>query len=74
MHNLTKAGQIKNGAQILLSANGEGQAHTVDEVLHAGTDGEEILLNVKENLYFITSMAIDGTSWAKQVKFLNHNA
>lgn len=71
MHNLTKAGQIKKGAEIVLSNNGGGEVHTVDEVLNAGTDKEEILLNTKDNLYFITSMAIDGTSWAKQVKFLN---
>jgi len=71
MQNLTNAGQIQKGAKIVLSDNGEGQAYTVDQVLNAGTDKEEILIDTEGNLYFITSMAIDGSSWAKQVKFLN---
>ena len=71
MEDLTEAGQIKNGATIVLANDGAGEAYESIEVLNAGTDHEEILLEAKGNLYFITSMAIDGSSWAKDVKFHN---
>lgn len=71
MQELTGPGQINKGASVVLSYDGEAQAHIVDQVLRPGTDREEILLSTKTNLYFITSMAVDKTSWAKQVKFSN---
>ena len=71
MQNLTESGQIKAGATVVLAYKKEGQVHTVDEVLGAGSDREEILLDTKVNLYFITSMAVDGSSWAQDVKFSN---
>lgn len=71
MHNLTKSGQIKAGATVVLEYKGDDQIHTVDQILNPGTDREEILLDTKTNLYFITSMAIEGSSWAKKVKFSN---
>lgn len=69
---LSKVGQIKKGAIVVATYKSSVQKHTVDEVLHAGTDKEEILLDTKSNLYFNTSMAIDGISWAKEVNFANH--
>lgn len=71
MKNLTKSGQIENGATVVLANNRSAEVHDVAEVLMPGTDREEILLDVESNLYFITSMAIDGSSWAKDVKFAN---
>lgn len=69
MHQLTSAGQIKPGNTVHCDFKGRPQKYRVKEVLYAGTDKEEILINKKKNLYFITSMAIDGTSWAKNVRF-----
>ena len=71
MNELKAAGQIKNGATIVLANEGAGESYENIEVLNAGTDREEILLERKGNLYFITSMAIKGTSWANDVKFHN---
>ena len=71
MKALTEAGQVKNGATIVLSNEGNGEAYKNIEVLNAGTDHEEILLETEGNLYFITSLVIKGTSWAKDVKFIN---
>jgi len=67
---LTGAGQIKKGDQILLAYNGEAQLHFAEEILMEGEPTEEILLNKKDNLYFIVAMAVDGTSWAKHVAYL----
>jgi len=71
MKQLTEAGQIQKGATIVLAYKGDGQAHTAVDILNSGTDREEILLDLDVNLYFITSMAINGSSWAKKVKFSN---
>ena len=40
------------------------------EMLNPNTKQEEVLLDRKKNLYFIVSMAIDGTSWAEDVEIL----
>ncbi len=66
---LTKAGQISSGDTVVIGYNNHPETHEVDEVLYPETSSEEILLDTEKNLYFITSMAIDGTSWAKKVKF-----
>lgn len=67
--NVEKAGQIKEGYRIKCKCKWKGSEvnYRVKEVLNEGTDREEILIG--DALYFITSMAIDGTSWAKNVKF-----
>lgn len=44
------------------------ELHKVKEVLNEGTEKEEILLKRKRNIYFITNMAIEGTSWVSDVK------
>lgn len=69
MADLKRVGQIKAGDTITLTHRGYTEKHKVKEVLFAGDENEEILLYVMKNLYFITSMAIDGSSWAKNVKF-----
>ena len=63
-------GQIKKGDTVLCEYKGKKEAHIVEEVLYPGAGNEEILLDVDDNYYFVTSMAIDGTSWAKNVKVL----
>jgi hypothetical protein len=70
---LTGVGQIKQGDKIRLSFNGEEQIHTAKEILMQGQQTEEILLNKRQNLYFIVSMAAEGTSWAKDVKYLSNS-
>lgn len=71
MQALTCAGEIKPGDVIHCEFKGRAKKYRVKEVLNAGTDLEEILINKKKNLYFITSMAVDGTSWAKNVNFVS---
>ncbi|MAK91112.1 MAG: hypothetical protein CMI13_07765 [Oleibacter sp.] len=65
---LTAPGQIKPGDVVFCEYKGVPQRFRAKEVLNPGTDLEEILINVKRNTYFITTMAIDGTSWAKNVR------
>ncbi len=64
---LLSAGQLEIGDIVLLTFNGQRRPYDVENVLNPKTDKEEIILDLAENLYFITSMAIDGTSWAKNV-------
>lgn len=71
--NLRSVGEIKKGDEILLLHKGEAQIHHAEEILMQGQPTEEILLNKKDNLYFIVSMAIDGTSWAKEVKYFSES-
>ncbi len=71
MKQLTAPGQIKPGDTIHCEFKGKPQRYRVKEVIHPGTDKEEILINKKKNLYFITSMAVDGSSWAKMVHYGN---
>lgn len=71
MKQLTAPGQIKPGDIIHCEFKGKPQRYRVKEVLYPGTYKEEILINKKKNLYFITSMAVDGSSWAKKVHYGN---
>lgn len=64
---LTKTGQIKPGDIIHCEFKGEPCRYIAEEVLHAGTDQEEVIVDLESNKYFITQMAIDGSSWAKKV-------
>jgi len=64
---LLSVGQIKEGDTVLVTFKNNRRPYDVKEVLNAGTSKEEILLDIEDNLYFITSMAIDGTSWAEDV-------
>ena len=71
MKSLTEAGQIRDGAIVALTKNNVSKAYVVVKVIFPGEGNEEILLRKKKNIYFITSMAIDGSSWAKDVKYHN---
>lgn len=65
---LTAPGQIKKGDELTAEYKGKTRPYIAEEILNPGTDKEEVILDVEDNLYFITSMAIDGSSWAKNVE------
>jgi len=71
MNKLTLPGQIKEGDKLKITYKNEKINYIAEEILNPGTDREEIILDVDSNLYFITSMALDGTSWAKNVQILD---
>ena len=64
---LKQAGQITKHDLLIIDYRGVSTPYFVREVLNPGEDIEEVIVNKKDNIYFITSMAIDGTSWAKNV-------
>lgn len=68
MGELTRSGQIKKGDTLEVFNVGMKELHEVDQVIDSGTSGEEIILDSKLNLYFITSMYLNASSWAKQVR------
>jgi len=70
LNDLLYAGQIKEGDKLKVTYEGERISYNAEKILNAGTDKEEIILHVDSNLYFITSMAIEGTSWAKNVQIV----
>jgi hypothetical protein len=72
---LTSAGQIKKGDTILIeSKDGSIQAATAKRVINPGstTEGmrEEVVFNMRQNLYFITDLYLHGKSWAKEIRIL----
>jgi hypothetical protein len=60
-------GQIQKGDELEITFEETRDLYKVVRVINSGRKDEEILLNHKNNLYFITSMALEGTSWAKDV-------
>lgn len=64
---LVAYGQIHKGDQLEITYENTRELFVVKKVINAGRKSEEILLNKKKNIYFITSMAIDGESWARDV-------
>lgn len=64
---LQSVGQVQPGDLVRATFKGKTQPYVVAFVLNPGTDQEEIVLDAESNLYYITSMALDGTSWAKDV-------
>lgn len=67
---ITGPGQVKPGDLMRFSLKGRRIEAPAQVVLHEGTDREEIIYNRKRNHYFITSMAVDGTSNHKDVMFV----
>jgi hypothetical protein len=64
---LTSAGQVQLGDWMSFRVAGSHICAKATLIIDPGTEHEEIVYNVKKNHYFITSMAIDGTSTHKGV-------
>ena len=64
---LARAGQVKPGDHLSFTVGGTLICAPAALVLFPGTDREEIVYNRKKNHYFITSMALDGSSSHKCV-------
>ena len=64
---LAAAGQVQPGDYLSFTVGGKPLCVKAKEVLFAGTDKEEIIYRRRRNQYFITSMALDGTSTHKGV-------
>jgi hypothetical protein len=65
-------GQLKAGDKIIIigKSTSDDQKTTVKEVIKVNGN-EEIIINKKQNKYFITNMLISGQSWAKQVQVIS---
>ena len=70
-----KAGQIREGDRLLLRSAEGIHTETAKLVIRPGNDsesgGEEVVIRMGKNHYFITNMMINGESWVKQV-FIVH--
>ena len=64
---LTAPGQIQPGDFLSFTVGGKALCAKAKQVLFAGTDREEIVYNRRQNHYFITAMAVAGTSSHKRV-------
>lgn len=64
---LTSSGQVQLGDWMSFRVAGSHICAKATLIIDPGTEHEEIVYNVKKNHYFITSMAIDGTSTHKGV-------
>lgn len=64
---LVGAGQINPGDYLSFTLSGKPVCVKAQQVLATGTDREEVIYNRKRNHYFITAMALDGTSSHKDV-------
>lgn len=70
---LTSIGQLKAGMPIRFVMNDVDIETDVKEVLFAGTENEEIVYNRKKNHYFMVSMVLNNTSYAKEVEYQQAN-
>ena len=67
---LTGPGQIRQGDRLRLIYKGRSMEYVAERVRFPGTELEEVIVDTRANKYFIVSMALDGSSWAKQVSVL----
>lgn len=65
---LRSTGQIKPGDKLRFTVSGETATARVKDVLNPGTDAEEVIYNLKKNYFFITKMALAGSSTHKSVQ------
>lgn len=67
---LSAYGQIYQGDRLVI-VDGQGKAmrRVARDVLNAGTDKEEVIINLSKNKYFIVSMYLKGESWAKAIAY-----
>lgn len=66
---LRAAGQIHAGDRLRFNVGDRKIEASAKLILHQGTDLEEVVYDRKNNFYFITSMALEGTSSHKGVEF-----
>jgi hypothetical protein len=67
---ITKPGQVRVGDKLRFTIGDDRYSETAKELLHAGTEQEEIIYNKRRNYYLITSMAIANRGSQKNVEFL----
>jgi hypothetical protein len=69
MQIVTAEGQLKVGDKIVIvgKSTSDDQKTTVKDVIEVNGK-EEIIINKRQNKYFITHMLLSGDSWAKQVQ------
>jgi hypothetical protein len=64
---LTGYGQVSAGDVLLVKRSNEFIVPVeVKEVLHKGTEREEIIIAKQKNLYFIVARFLQGASWVKE--------
>lgn len=65
---IDKPGLVRKGDVLLILRRDYTEVNPVmvRKVLHAGTDDEEIIINISCNRYIITSVLMDGKSWVKE--------
>lgn len=66
-HPLTAPGQIQEGDRLSFKVGSSFICARARQIIALGTDKEEVVYNRKKNHYFVTSMAVDGTSSHKNV-------
>lgn len=66
-HPLTAPGQIQEGDRLSFRVGSSFICARARQIIASGTDKEEVVYNRKKNHYFLTSMAVDGTSSHKNV-------
>lgn len=75
LEKIVKAGQIKVGDTLMIETK-EGvirPAKALDIVRPGVTDnsdGEEIIIDRGRNVYFITSLLVEGSSWVKEAQIV----
>ena len=70
---VTGYGEIKQGDVLLIRrADGIVLPVTAKEVLHSGTEDEEVIISKRKNKYFHTGMLICGQSWVKEACILEN--
>lgn len=65
---ITEYGQLSIGDNIVIvDSNGQHIHHVVQDILSPGTNKEEIIIDKKDNKYFVTSKYLNDNSWANEV-------
>jgi hypothetical protein len=67
---VTSAGQVKKGAKLRFTIGDKTYHEKAKLILCPDTSKEEVIYNIKQNYYFITSMVLSGFSNHKCVEVL----
>lgn len=70
---LSAEGQLKIGNKIKIvgKSRTDSQIATVRDVIQVN-DKEEVIIDIKRNRFFSTSIFLKGQSWAKQIQLIEH--